>query len=47
MIIVVVDGSRKKSPEKKKLPDPKPNPVPNLTLTLTPYGGLFPEGIFS
>ena len=46
MIIVVVDGSRKKSPE-KKLPDPKPNPIPNLTLTLTPYGELFPGEVFS
>ena len=38
-----------KNPPGKSPPDPKPNPIPNLTLniTLTPYGGLFPGGIFS
>ena len=28
-------GSKKKSPRKKNLLDPKPNPNPNLTITLT------------
>ena len=38
-----------KNPPGKSPPDPKPNPIPNLTLNipLTPYGGLFPGGIFS
>ena len=46
LMLVIWGGSSKKIPPEKRPLDHKPNPIPNLTLTLslTPYGGLFPDG---
>ena len=41
-------GSRTSFPPEKRPSDSKPNPIPNLNLTLllTPHGGLFSRGFF-